>query len=51
MANSQAVAYANSGNQIASLKELYKDEKEYMKNLVYVENPFFALVPKDESPI
>jgi len=50
MANSAAVAYASSSNQIASLKELYKDEKEYMKNLVYIENPFFALVPKDESP-
>jgi hypothetical protein len=42
--------YANSTNQIAALKELYKDDKEYMKDLVYKENPFFALVPKDESP-
>ena len=42
--------YANSSNQIASLKELYKDDKEYMKDLVYKENPFLALVPKDESP-
>lgn len=42
--------YANSSNQIASLKELYKDDKEYMKDLVYKENPFYALVPKDESP-
>jgi hypothetical protein len=24
--------------------------KEYMKDLVYKENPFLALVPKDESP-
>lgn len=42
--------YANSSNQIAALKELYKDSKEYMKDLVYKENPFLALVPKDESP-
>ena len=45
-----AATYANSSNQIASLKELYKDDKEYMKDLVYKENPFLALVPKDESP-
>lgn len=41
--------YANSSNQIAALKELYKDTSEYMQNLVYKENPWFALVPKDES--
>lgn len=45
-----AAVYANSSNQIAALKELYKDSNEYMKDLVYKENPFFALVPKDESP-
>ncbi len=45
-----AAIYANSSNQIASLKELYKDSNEYMKDLVYKENPFLALVPKDESP-
>jgi len=32
------------------LKELYTDDKEYMKDLVYKENPFLALVPKNESP-
>ncbi len=42
--------YANSTNQIAALKELYTDDKEYMKDLVYKENPFLALVPKNESP-
>ncbi len=42
--------YATSANQIAALKELYKDDKEYMKDLVYKENPWLALVPKDESP-
>jgi hypothetical protein len=45
-----AAQFATSSNQIAALKELYKDDKEYMKDLVYKENPFFALVPKDESP-
>lgn len=42
--------YANSSNQIAALKELYTDDKEYLKDLVYKENPFLALVPKNESP-
>lgn len=45
-----AATYANSANQIAALKELYTNDKEYMKDLVYKENPFLALVPKDESP-
>lgn len=45
-----AAEYANSSNQIAALKELYTDDKEYMKDLVYKENPFLALVPKNESP-
>jgi len=26
--------FANSSNQIAALKELYTDDKEYMKDLV-----------------
>lgn len=42
--------YANSSNQLAALKELYTDSNEYMKDLVYKENPFLALVPKNESP-
>lgn len=45
-----AAVFANSSNQIAALKELYKDDSDYMKDLVYKENPFFALVPKNESP-
>lgn len=45
-----AAVFANSSNQIAALKELYKDSKDYMKDMVYKENPFLALVPKDESP-
>lgn len=44
-----AAVYANSSNQVAALKELYADDKDYMKDLVYKENPFFALVPKNES--
>ncbi len=42
--------YANSSNQLAALKELYTDDKDYMKNVVYSKNPFLALVPKNESP-
>ena len=29
-----AAIHADSSNQIAALKELYKDDKEYMKDLV-----------------
>ncbi len=42
--------YANSSNQLAALKELYSDDKDYMKNIVYSKNPFLAMVPKNESP-
>lgn len=42
--------YANSSNQIAALKELYVDDKDYMKNIVYAKNPDLAMVPKNESP-
>lgn len=45
-----SAVYANSSNQLAALKELYTDDREYMKDLVYKENPFLALVPKNESP-
>lgn len=45
-----SAVFANSSNQIAALKELYTDNKDYMKDLVYKENPFLALVPKNESP-
>lgn len=44
-----AAVYATSSNQVAALKELYKDSNEYMKDLVYKENPLLALMPKDES--
>jgi len=42
--------YANSSNQVAALKELYKDDSWVMKDLVYKQNPLLALLPKDESP-
>ena len=45
-----APTYANSSNQIAALKELYVDDKDYMKNVVYAKNPWLAMVPKNESP-
>lgn len=44
-----AAQYADSSNQVAALKELYKDPSEVMKDMVYKEHPFMALVPKDES--
>ncbi len=45
-----APVYANSSNQIAALKELVVDDKDYMKNVVYAKNPWMAMVPKNESP-
>lgn len=45
-----APQYANSANQIAALKELYTDDKDYMKNIVYAKNPWLAMIPKNESP-
>jgi len=45
-----APTYANSSNQIAALKELYTDDKDYMKNIVYSKNPWLAMIPKNESP-
>lgn len=44
-----SAVYANSTNAAAALKELYVDSRDYMKDLVYAENPFLALVPKLES--
>jgi len=44
-----AAVYANSSNQLAALKELYKNPNEFMQDLVYKENPLLALLPKDES--
>lgn len=41
--------YSNVSNQIAALKELYKNPMDYMKDLVYQKNPLLALIPKDES--
>ena len=31
-----SAVYANSSNQVAALKELYKDDKEYMKDIKYL---------------
>ena len=42
--------YANSANQVAALKELTTDDKDYMKNIVYAKNPWLAMAPKNESP-
>lgn len=43
-------SYANSTNQLAALRELYTDDKDYMKNVVYAKNPWLAMIPKNESP-
>ena len=43
-------SYANSTNQLAALKELYTDDKDYMKNSVYAKNAELAMFPKNESP-
>ena len=45
-----SAVYANSSNQLAALKELYVDDKDYMKNVVYAKNPWLAMIPKNESP-
>ena len=45
-----SATYANSTNQLAALKELYTDDKDYMKNIVYAKNPWLAMCPKLESP-
>lgn len=44
------MAYATATNQVAALKELYDNPSNYMKDLVYKQNPLLALLPKDESP-
>jgi hypothetical protein len=44
-----AAVYANSSNQVASLKELYIDSSDYLQDLVYKKNPLLALLPKNES--
>lgn len=49
MATAGTASFATASNQIAALKELYTGD-DYMKDLVYKKNPFFALVPKDEAP-
>ena len=41
--------FANTTNQLSSLKELYNDDSWVMKDLVYAGNPALALLPKDES--
>jgi hypothetical protein len=35
--------YASSSSSIAVLKELYVDNSDFMKDLVYSKNPLFAL--------
>lgn len=44
-----AAQYATSSSAVAALKELYVDNSDFMRDLVYAENPFLALVPKNED--
>lgn len=44
-----SIAYSNSTDNIAVLKELYSDDSWVMKDLVFDKNPFLAFCPKDES--
>ena len=44
-----AIAYSNSVDNIATLKELYSDDSWVMKDLVFDKNPFLAICPKDET--
>jgi len=44
-----SLAYSNSQDNIAVLKELYSDDSWVMKDLVFDKNPWLALCPKDET--
>lgn len=44
------MSYATSSSATAVLKELYVDNQDYLKDMVYAKNPSFALIPKNESP-
>ncbi len=44
-----SIAYSNSTDNIATLKELYSDDSWVMKDLVFDKNPFLAICPKDET--
>lgn len=41
---------STAGNQVSVLKELYPEDGFFMRDLVYANNPFLAIIPKDESP-
>ena len=41
--------YASSTSSVAVLKELYVDNSDYLRDLVYSKNPTMALMPKNES--
>lgn len=45
-----SAVYANSSSAVAVLKELYIDNQDYVKDMVYQENPWFAMIPKNEDP-
>lgn len=45
-----SAAFATSSSAVAVLKELYIDNQDYVKDMVYQENPWFAMIPKNEDP-
>jgi hypothetical protein len=44
-----AAQYATSSSALAVLKELYIDNQDYVKDMVYAENPWYAIIPKNED--
>lgn len=45
-----AAQFATSSSAVSVLKELYIDNQDYVKDMVYQENPWFAIIPKNEDP-
>lgn len=50
MATGGTPSFSTASNQVSVLKELYPEDGFFMRDLVYANNPFLALIPKDESP-
>lgn len=50
MATAGTATFSTASNQVSVLKELYPEDGFFMRDLVYQNNPFLALIPKDESP-
>src|ERR1700744_738503 len=44
-----SLAYSNSQDNLAVLKQLYSDDSWVMRDLVFNKNRFFSMVDKDET--